>query len=136
MPESGIPVNPDPFVRNRRSIYLYNKRSVRLPMMSAFDQPDDVTACPVRPVSTHALQALTLFNGGFMKEQSDAFAQRLESECKTGGRTCQIRTAWKLALSRPPSPKEESLARSFLNGGSLAEMCLALLNRNEFVYIP
>ena len=131
------PVSPDPFVRNRRSIYLYNKRSVRLPLMSAFDQPDDVTSCPIRPVSTHALQALTLFNGGFMKEQSEAFAARLQSECKSGGSDCQIRTAWRLALSRPPKTAELQLAKQFLSGGaSLAEMCLAILNRNEFVYIP
>ena len=56
------PVNPDRTVQNRRSIYLYNKRSVRLPMLTAFDQPDAITSCPVRPVSTHALQALSLFN--------------------------------------------------------------------------
>src|SRR5581483_890351 len=34
------PVNPDKSVQNRRSIYLYNKRSVRLPLLNAFDQPD------------------------------------------------------------------------------------------------
>ena len=131
------PVSPDPFVRNRRSIYLYNKRSVRLPLLSAFDQPDDVTSCPIRPVSTHALQALTLFNGGFMKEQSEAFAARLQSECNAGGSDCQIRTAWRLALSRPPKLAELHLAKQFLSSGaSLPEMCLAILNRNEFVYIP
>ena len=40
-------------------------------------------------------------------------------------------------LSRPPSPAERNLAKKFFSdGGSLAEMCLALLNRNEFVYVP
>jgi len=34
------PVNPEPRVQNRRGIYLFNKRSVRLPLLSAFDQPD------------------------------------------------------------------------------------------------
>ena len=57
-------------VQNRRGIYLYNKRSVRLPLLSAFDQPDAITSCPVRPVSTHALQALSLFNSSFMQEVS------------------------------------------------------------------
>ena len=64
------PVNPDKHVQNRRGIYLYNKRSVRLPLLSAFDQPDAITSCPVRPVSTHALQSLSLFNSGFMQEVS------------------------------------------------------------------
>ena len=68
------PVNPDKRVQNRRGIYLYNKRSVRLPLLSAFDQPDAITSCPVRPVSTHALQALSLFNSDFMQDVSRDFA--------------------------------------------------------------
>jgi hypothetical protein len=131
------PVDPDKSVQYRRSIYLYNKRSVRLPLLSAFDQPDDITSCPVRPVSTHALQALTLFNSDFMHEQSEAFAARLQHECKGSHAECEIRTAWQLALSRDPKQNEDRLARRFLaTGGSLPDMCLGLLNRNEFVYVP
>jgi len=131
------PVNPDKNVQNRRSVYLYNKRSVRLPLLSAFDQPDAIISCPVRPTSTHALQALSLFNSSFMQEQSGSFAKRLQGECGRSGTACEIRTAWRLALSRPPKLAEERLARQFLaTGGSLSEMCLALLNRNEFVYVP
>lgn len=130
------PVNPDKMVQNRRSIYLYNKRSVRLPLLSAYDQPDDITSCPVRGTSTHALQALSLMNSDFMQEQSRAFADRLQRECK-GARNCEVRTAWKLGLSRPPNTAETKLAQGFFaKGGSLTDMCLALLNRNEFVYVP
>lgn len=129
------PLSPDIAEQYRRSIYLYNKRGMRLPLLSSFDQPDAITSCPVRPVSTHALQALTLFNSSFMQEQSNAFAKRLQTDCKSRG--CMIDRAWRLTLSRPPQPKEMKLARNFLaSGGSIAEMCLALLNRNEFVYVP
>ena len=31
----------------RRSIYLLNKRTVRLPMMANFDQPDAMSSCAV-----------------------------------------------------------------------------------------
>lgn len=131
------PVNPDKSVQNRRSIYLYDKRSVRLPLLTAFDQPDAITSCPVRPVSTHALQALSLLNSEFMQEQSSAFAARLVKECKKDSRACEIKTAWKLALARTPTPAERTLAgKFFAGGGNLADMCLALLNRNEFVYVP
>jgi hypothetical protein len=131
------PVNPDPAVQHRRSLYLYNKRSVRLPLLAAFDQPDAVTSCPVRQTSTHSLQALSLFNGAFMREQSTAFAQRLDRECTKGGVACRIRQAWLLTLSREPSIQEQKLARQFLTGGgTLPDFCLALLNRNEFVYVP
>ena len=43
---------PDPCAHHRRSIYLFAKRNVRLPMLEAFDQPDTLTSCPARPVST------------------------------------------------------------------------------------
>jgi hypothetical protein len=130
------PVSPDKHVRNRRGIYLYNKRSVRLPLLSAFDQPDTITSCPVRPVSTHALQSLSLFNSDFMQEVSHDFAARLEQACGKN-QTCTIDTAWRLALARPPRPAETKLARDFFKtGGSLPDFCLAMFNRNEFLYVP
>jgi hypothetical protein len=130
------PVSPDQNVQNRRGIYLFNKRSVRLPLLTAFDQPDAITSCPVRPVSTHALQALSLFNSSFMQEVSQAFAARLQKSCGAD-RRCQIDTAWQLALSRHPRAKEAQLAKEFFHsGGSLPDFCLALFNRNEFLYVP
>jgi hypothetical protein len=130
------PVDPDPHVRNRRALYLYNKRSVRLPLLSSFDQPDAITACPVRPVSTHALQALSLFNSSFMQEVSQAFAKRLEAQCGAN-RGCAIDAAWHLALARAPRKEESQLARGFFSsGGALPDFCLALFNRNEFLYVP
>jgi hypothetical protein len=136
-PDGLWPVNPDKKVQDRRSIYLYNKRSVRLPLLSAFDQPDAITSCPVRSVSTHALQALSLMNSDFMQEQSEVFAARIQKPCKTRDHNCQVNNAWQLAFSRKPTDAEWTLSKEFLQkGGSLREMCLAILNRNEFVYVP
>jgi hypothetical protein len=130
------PVDPDKSVQNRRGIYLYNKRSVRLPLLSAFDQPDTITSCPVRPVSTHALQALSLFNSNYMQDVSRDFAARLTKACGKN-QSCVIDTAWRLALARAPRKEESKLARSFLaSGGTLPDFCLALFNRNEFLYVP
>jgi hypothetical protein len=130
------PVHPNKNVQNRRGIYLYNKRSVRLPLLSAFDQPDAITSCPVRPISTHALQALSLFNSDFMQSTSQDFAARLEKSCGKD-RPCIIRAAWRLALARPPRKEEVRLARDFFgSGGTLPDFCLALFNRNEFLYVP
>ncbi len=130
------PVTPGRFEQDRRSLYLLNKRALRLPLLAAFDQPDTMTSCPVRPVSTHALQALTLFNSSFMREESNAFADRLRRECGAD-RDFQLRRAYKLALARAPKPAEMRMGREFFaQGGELADFCLALMNRNEFVYIP
>ena len=135
-PDNLWPLPADRSEMYRRSLYLLNKRTVRLPMLANFDQPDTMTSCPVRPVSTHALQALTLMNSDFMQEQSSRFAARLQSECG-GNRNCVVRQAYHLALARHPRAQETRMARDFFaNGGRLADFCLAMLNRNEFVYIP
>jgi hypothetical protein len=71
-----------------------------------------------------------------MQEVSKAFAARLEKSCAQD-RTCQIDTAWRLALARPPRPAENRLAREFFRtGGTLPDFCLAMFNRNEFLYVP
>jgi len=130
------PVTPGESEQNRRSLYLLNKRTVHLPIMTAFDQPDTMTSCPMRPVSTHALQALSLLNSDFMRQESNRFAARLTRECGSD-RGFQLRRAYKLALARAPRPVEMQLGEQFLKqGGPLADFCLALMNRNEFVYIP
>src|SRR5262249_39068755 len=54
------PETTDPAEHCRRSLYLFRKRNVRYPMFDAFDAPDTQNACPLRPVSTHALQPLVL----------------------------------------------------------------------------
>jgi hypothetical protein len=135
-PDNLWPLPVDRSEIYRRSLYLLNKRTVRLPMLANFDQPDEMSSCPQRPVSTHALQALTLMNSDFMQEQSATFAKRLESAC--GGKAeCRVKTAYELALAREPRKEEVAMARGFLrNGGSLGDFCLALLNRTEFVYVP
>jgi hypothetical protein len=134
-PDNLWPLSPDKSLQYRRSIYLLNKRTVRLPMLANFDQPDEMTSCPVRPSSTHSLQALSMLNSGFMQEQSQALAKRLEDTCGTR-RTCAVQLAYKLALARAPRKNELELAREFFRKDSqLSDFCLAMLNRNEFVYV-
>lgn len=135
-PDNLWPVALDENQHYRRSLYLLNKRTVRLPLLANFDQPDAMSSCAVRPVSTHALQALSLMNSDFAHQQSLAFARRLKAECG-GGADCQVRRAYKLALARAPRPVELQMARDFFaQGGLLEDFALALMNRNEFVYIP
>jgi hypothetical protein len=135
-PDNLWPLSPDKTLQYRRSIYLLNKRTVRLPMLANFDQPDDMTSCPVRPASTHSLQALSMLNSDFMQEQSQAFAKRLEASCHTD-KKCAVKLAYNLALARAPRKNEIEMARQFFRkDAQLADFCLAILNRNEFVYVP
>ena len=131
------PLAKDPTEAFRRSIYLINKRTTRLPMFANFDQPDAMTSCAARSVSTHSLQALTMMNSEFMRVQSKKFAERLAGACGGLKQDCVMRQAYRIALARKPTVVEGRLAREFFKAGGVVEdFALALLNRNEFVYVP
>ncbi|MBL8295825.1 MAG: DUF1553 domain-containing protein, partial [Bryobacterales bacterium] len=83
-----------------------------------------------------ALQALSLMNSSFMEQQSKTFATRVATDCG-GDAGCRIERAYRLALARAPRANEVAMAKDFLaQGGLVEDFCLALLNRNEFVYVP
>lgn len=127
-PDNLWPLPKDRSEMYRRTVYVLNRRTVRLPMLANFDQPDTMSSCPERATSTHALQGLTMLNSEFMQEQAKAFAGR------TGG---DVAKAYELALGRAPSEAETRQAREFFKkGGTAEDYHLALLNRNEFIYLP
>jgi hypothetical protein len=125
-PDGLWSISPDNREHRRRSLYLFNKRNVRLPLLEAFDQPDTLTSCPVRPVSTFAPQALILLNGPFMQSQARALACRIIREAAVTPHSSsqpgegmkvapQIDIAFRLALGRAPRPAELTLALAFLD---------------------
>jgi hypothetical protein len=137
-PDNLWPLPKDRSDVYRKSIYLLNKRTVRLPMLANFDQPDAMSSCPIRAVSTHALQALTLLNSDFLHEQSKSLANRITESCANKGTACWIQSAYRIALQRAPRPEELKLAQDYLTRRKmpLEDFAKAMLNRHEFVYIP
>jgi hypothetical protein len=133
---SQWPVSLDPEEHDRRSVYLYVKRSFPFPMLAIFDEPDTAVSCPRRDVTTVAPQALALLNSEFMETQARNLAARLQ-EAHPQDRDAWVRTGWELVLGRDPSLEEKEKALAFLNTGSseLDKLCLVLLNMNEFLYI-
>ncbi|HTM50743.1 MAG TPA: PSD1 and planctomycete cytochrome C domain-containing protein [Bryobacteraceae bacterium] len=121
----------------RRSLYVFSKRSIPLPMLEVFDKPDAISSCARRNSSITAPQALILMNNSFMLMQARFFAQRLQREAGAGAGP-QIDRAFELTLSRPPSQAEKERAAAFIAGSpeGLVDFCQALLNTNEFVYLP
>src|SRR5262249_46646133 len=115
-PDGLWPVTPDARQHARRSLYLFRKRNVRLPMLEAFDQPDSLSPCARRGVSTFAPQALILLNGPFTQEQSRALAGRLLSERKDASTEALVSRAFELALCRSPRPSELTASVEFLAG--------------------
>lgn len=126
-------VTKDLAEHDRRSIYLIQKRNLRLPFMEVFDSPDLQISCPRREQSTHAPQALELLNGDFSNAMAEALAKRLAAERKTN--IARIDLAYQLATGRGPSPKERKIAQQYLVRGSLREFSLAILNLNSFLYV-
>jgi hypothetical protein len=121
----------------RRSIYVFSKRSIPLPMLEVFDKPDTIGSCARRNRSTVAPQALILMNNSFVGLHARRFAERIEREAQ-GNRERMVKLAFELAYARPPRQSELERSVQFLNGdkNAVVDFCQALMNSNEFVYIP
>ena len=118
----------------RRSVYVYRKRGLPLPMLDVFDLPNQNISCGARNVTTVPTQALTLMNNDFVLHQAQLFAQRLE-ETAPGDKAKQVDLAYTIALSRAPLPAERNLALGFLQEHALGEFTHVMLNLNEFLYV-
>ncbi len=159
------PETPDPREHLRRSLYLFRRRNVRYPLFDAFDAPDTQSACPQRAVSTHALQALVLLNGDFAVDRAKALAGRVLREPRDD-EVDRIALAYRIVLGREPRAAELARDRAFLGeqaallrglladgqplarptfvpegldpslGAAWVDFALAMLNRNEFLYVP
>jgi hypothetical protein len=114
----------DPAEHDRRSVYLYVKRTFPLPMLASFDTPDNSVSCARRDATTVAPQALTLMNSEFMLKQAHRLAARVEKDGDP------IRALWRHTLQRDPSATERDRARDF----PLHHLALVLFNLNEFLY--
>lgn len=117
-----------------RSLYIIQKRNVRVPLLETFDLPENSTSCARRTISTVAPQALTLLNSPFAEEMAHAFAERIEREAG-GTAEAQVERAFALALQRPPDAEERLACVEFHKERGLRELCRAVLNLNEFIYI-
>jgi mono/diheme cytochrome c family protein len=117
-----------------RTLYLIQKRTVRVPFLEAFDLPENNVSCPRRPRSTVAPQALSLLNSPFALQTAAGFAERVEREAGPGPED-RIARAFALAFQRAPTITELARCRAFLAEAPLVELCRALLNVNEFVYL-
>ncbi len=142
-PEDAWVLTTDASEYLRRSLYLIQKRTFRMPMMEVFDAPDSMLTCSRRDSSTTAPQSLTLFNGTLTMERARSLAERLTAASPASDEAA-IGGAWRQVLVREPKPEELSRAAVFLStqsrnaGGrreALTELIRALLNVNEFLYV-
>ena len=118
----------------RRMVYMTKVRQERDAVFGAFDCPDLSQVMPKRSRSTTPLQALNLFNSGCMLQQAELMAKRISDEATSPEE--QIRLAFVLCFARDPNLNETTEARTFTAEQGLVAMCRALLNSNEFLFIP
>ena len=127
----------------RRSIYLFQRRSLTFPLLEVFDGAPMNQSCAARAQTTVAPQALALFNGEFTRDAASRFADRLRREAR-GGAEAQIELAFQLAFTRPPTVVERAAALKFLGDqaatrrmdakAALSDFCHVLLNASELIY--
>jgi len=119
----------------RRMIYQERMRRVDDRMFTAFDFPDCGQVRAKRPISTTPLQALNLLNSVFVNEQARRIAERASKDA-TGDLEMAISRCFQLLLNREPDKNERQACLSLAKNNSLALVCRALLNTNEFAFIP
>ncbi|NOS68490.1 MAG: DUF1553 domain-containing protein [Verrucomicrobia bacterium] len=120
---------------SRRMVYAFKVRMEQDGIFGAFDCPDGSLVMPKRSVSTTPLQALNLFNSRFVLQQAETFAERLRKEAGDAN-AAQVKKAWQLAFNRLPDRTEAKAAVAFAKAEGLPALCRAILNANEFLFIP
>ena len=124
----------------KRSIYIYQQRSLSMPFMQAFDSLVCDQSRPRRRTSVTPLQALAMYNGDFVNEEAHFFAERLRRSHKTATPDELVHQAFLLAYTREPDTDESHRLATFLASAPpgedrLSGLCRVLLNSNEFIYI-
>ena len=148
----------------RRSVYLFARRNLRYPIFEAFDRPDANASCPQRGRSTTAPQSLLLLNSAFSLDAAQRLAGCVLAMHREVDEH-SIAAAFRRALSRPPKHEELAMLVEFVGrqtsqlqqesrsrdqlalplpcpttidpyaAAAFTDVCLALFNSNEFIYI-
>src|SRR3989454_10780297 len=133
-------------------------------MFEVFDMPDTHESCPRRATTTTAPQALELLNSDVVLDWSRSLAGKVLNDGGLTPEA-QVDRAYRMAFSRTPSAAERKTALDFLSrqsailsermandtktplpdnlpegcgkgrAAALVDLCHALLNSNEFVYL-
>ena len=127
----------------RRSLYMFTKRGLIVPLMTTFDQCDTTVPTGKRDVSIVALQALSLLNNGWVRGEADACAGLVLAAATEAGP--RVDDAWRRVLGRLPSAEEKEASLEHVTTQMAGEaarerlawasLCQVLFNTNEFLSI-
>ena len=119
-----------------RSVYHPIIRNGLPDVLKLFDFAEPSIIVGNRQVTTVPSQALYLMNSPFLLEHSEQLAHRI-TEAGMVTPAEQIRHAYRITLSREPTPRELPRMQDYLaqSGGNLANLCQVLLSSAEFRFI-
>ena len=118
----------------RRMVYMTKVRQEKDSIFGVFDCPDGSQVTPKRSRSTTPLQALNLLNSRFVMQQADFLAERIERE--GGSMEQRISLAYELCFGRTANNSECTEAIAFVAEHGWPSFARAMLNTNEFIFIP
>lgn len=108
-------VSSDPADFNRRSLYVFTRRSVAYPLLETFDMASPQQVHAKRAVTTTPLQALTLANSDLVYEWSQDLAGRVINEAGNN-QTAELDRLFQILFARNPDPTEKQTLLKFLVG--------------------
>lgn len=99
---------------NRRSLYVFTRRSVPYPMLEVFDPANPQLVHSKRDVTTTPLQALTLFNSDIVFGWSQALAGRVINEAGNN-ESAQVDRLYQILFARNADKSEKAALHEFLS---------------------
>lgn len=128
----------------RRSVYIHVKRSLLTPILESFDMAETDRSAPVRFSTVQPTQALGMLNGGFLHQQAQGLAQRVQREVGSD-LSKQLQRVLYLVTQRPPRSSDVERGLKFVRevqsrdgvtaDTALKDFCLLALNLNEMMFL-
>ncbi|MFZ4502460.1 MAG: DUF1549 and DUF1553 domain-containing protein [Methylovulum sp.] len=107
-------VSKDVHDQNRRSVYIFTRRSVPYPLLDTFNMASAQEAHSKREVTTSPLQSLALFNSDVVFGWSQALAGRVINEAGKD-EAAQLDRLYKILLARNATAPEKLVLETFLD---------------------
>ena len=107
-------VSKDKKDQNRRSLYIFTRRSLPYPLLDTFDMATAQEAHSKRDVTTTPLQSLALFNSDIVFGWSQALAGRVINEAGND-ESAQLDRLYEILFARKASATEKETLGKFLN---------------------
>ena len=138
----------------RPSIYIFARRNLRYPLFATFDRPAANCSCAIRHSSTTAVQSLLLLNSNITLDASQRLASAIRESNSLAATNDHPELScvevFRRVLSREPTPEEKIECIHFLQRqtdllktqnrpqpefDALTDLCRAMFNSNQFLYI-